>query len=208
MMSVAAFTASANGNLKTLILFLGNNFNFKSKRDVIQHTMKGANLVYRCKFVFFCGYNVFHIAAQRGYVEIVEYLLEYYPDIIYEQNKIQLNAFQLAAENGHTRIVKLFLGINSSLADHHSLYYASQQGHTEIVSLLLKYVNDTCLPCNGTIYWLPSLSLRKQKYITYPIEALNKNSVHFHTIDFLRIDQILSNAILSDDWRLITCESA
>ncbi|VDI41541.1 Hypothetical predicted protein [Mytilus galloprovincialis] len=200
IMSVAAFTASANGNLKTLILFLGNNFNFKSeKRDIIQHTMKGADLVYMCKFVIFCGYNVFHIAAQRGYVEIVEYLLEYYPDIIYELNKIQLNAFQLAAENGHTRIVKLFLGINSSLADHHSLYYASQQGHTKIVSLLLKYVNDTCLPCNGTIYWLPSLSFRKQKYITYPIEALNKNSVHFHTIDFLRIDQILSNAILSDD---------
>ncbi|CAC5364559.1 unnamed protein product [Mytilus coruscus] len=208
-MSTAAFIASANGNLKTLTSFLENKVNFKSKYNFpLEQLMKGADLVHMCKFVFFCGYNVFHIAAQRGYVEIVDYLLNKYPDILYEQNSIQLNAFQLAAENGHIQIVKLFLGINSSLADHHSLYYASQQGHDGIVSLLLDYVNDTCLPCNGTTYWLPTFSTRKQENVTFPIEAMNIKSVYFQTLDFIQFNQMLKNAILSDDWRLITCESA
>ncbi|CAC5364555.1 unnamed protein product [Mytilus coruscus] len=163
-MSNAAFIATSNGNFQTLISFHEIKVNFRSKYNrYLEHSMKGADLVHMCKFVYFCGYNVFHIAAQRGYVEIVEYLLKNYPDLLYEQTSIQLNVFQLAAENGKTKIVKLFLEINSSLADHHSLYYASQQGHDQIVSLLFNYVNDTCLPCNGTIHWLPALSLRKYK---------------------------------------------
>ncbi|CAC5364564.1 ANKRD50 [Mytilus coruscus] len=211
-MSDAAFIASANGNFKTLTSFLENKVNIKSKYNLaLEQLMKGADLVHMCKYVFFCGYNIFHIAAQRGYVEIVNYLLKNYPEILYENNNIQLNAFQLAAENGHTKIVKLFLDINSSLADHYSLYYASQQGHDGIVSLLLNYVNDTCLPCNGTIYWLPTYSIRKQKNVTFPIEALDKRSVYFQNLGFILFDKTfkkLKNAILSDDWRLITCESA
>ncbi|XP_052074097.1 uncharacterized protein LOC127711981 [Mytilus californianus] len=211
-MSNAAFIASSNGNFKTLISFDENKVNFKSKYNlVLEHSMKGADLVYMCKFVFFCGYNVFHIAAQRGYVEIVDYLLNKYPDILYEQNSIHLNAFQLAAENGHTKLVKLFLDIDSSLADQHSLYYASQQGHDEIVSLLLNYVDETCLPCNGTLYWLPTLSFRKQNNVTIQIEALGKNSNYFQNLDLSQLGKMLhdtEHAVLLDDWRLITCESA
>ncbi|CAC5364567.1 unnamed protein product [Mytilus coruscus] len=211
-MSNAAFIASSNGNVKTLISFHENKVNFKSKYNLIlEHTLKGANLVHMCKFVFFCGYNVLHIAAQRGYVEIVDYLLNKYPDILYEQNSIHLNAFQLAAENGQTKLVKLFLEIDSSLADQHSLYYASQQGHDEIVSLLLNYVDDTCLPCNENLYWLPTLSFRKQNNVTIPIETLDKKSNYFQYLDFSQLVQMQQNtkhAVLSDDWRLITCESA
>ncbi|CAG2253635.1 unnamed protein product [Mytilus edulis] len=211
-MSNAAFIASSNGNFKTLISFHEKKVNLKSKYNIyLEHSMKGPELVHMCKFVFFCGYNVFHIAAQRGYVEIVEYLLNKYPDILYEQNSIHLNAFQLAAENGHTNIIELFLDIDLSLADQHSLYYASQQGHGEIVSLLLNYVNETCLPCNGTLYWLPALSFRKQNNITIPIEVLGKNSNNLENLNLSLLGQMLydtEHAVLLDDWRLITCESA
>ncbi|XP_063397251.1 uncharacterized protein LOC134681538 [Mytilus trossulus] len=211
-MSNAAFIASSNGNFKTLISFHEKKVNFKSKYNIyLEHSMKGPELVHMCKFMFFCGYNVFHIAAQRGYVEIVDYLRNKYPDILYEQNSIHLNAFQLAAENGHTKLIELFLDIDLSLADQHSLYYASQHGHGEIVSLLLNYVNETCLPCNGTLYWLPALSFRKQNNITIQIEVLGKNSNHLHNLNLSLLGQMLYNiehAVLLDDWRLITCESA
>ncbi|CAC5364563.1 ANKRD50 [Mytilus coruscus] len=208
-MASAAFISSANGNHKTLRALLENNVYFKSKYNhVVEHTMKGAELVHMCKFVFFCGYSIFQIAAQRGYVEIVDYLLKKYPYMLYEQNSIRLNAFQLAAENGQTNIVKLFLDINSSLADPHSLYYASQQGHDEIVSLLLNYVNDTCLPCNGSMYWLLTLSIRKQIDVTLPVEALDTNSFYFRSLDIIQFDEMRRNIILLDDRRLLTCESA
>ncbi|CAG2226100.1 unnamed protein product [Mytilus edulis] len=200
-MSNAAFIASSNGNFKTLISFHENKVNFKSKYHLnLEHILKGADLVHMCKFVFFCGYNVLHIAAQRGYVKIVDYLLNKYPDILYEQNSIHLNAFQLAAENGHTKLVKRFLEIDSSLADQHSLYYASQQGHDEIVSLLLNYVDDTCLPCNGDLYWLPTLSFRKQNNVTIPIETLYKKPNYFQYVDFSQLVQMQQNKNMQYFW--------
>ncbi|CAG2254864.1 unnamed protein product [Mytilus edulis] len=212
-----AFIAASQGNEMTLkcLLHSGANSAFSVVYDYsaieATHYIRDQNMqfysnisanhdtVTLCKYIFFCGYTLLHIATQNGHNYVAEMLLRQYKALVYLENDMHLNAFHLAVENGHLDIVKLFLHYNNSFADTNSLYKASENGHESILKLLLENGSkDLCLLCNGTFYWLPLLSNRQQQTIKVDkirSDLTNHQDVHMKTFFY-------------DDWRLITCETA
>lgn len=102
---------------------------------------------YICTYVYFCRYSLLHLTAQKGFLKIAKALLEKQISLLYLNNSLGLNAFWLAAEHGHTSIMKLFLKYDSSLAAFYSLYQSALQGEYKAVKLQLGFVNDVCKPC-------------------------------------------------------------
>ena len=136
------------------------------------------------------------IAAQNGHKSVVKMLLDRHKRLAYVENDMHLNAFHVSVENGQFEIMNMFLKMNSSLADIISLYQASKNGYPNIVQTLLSYgVIDECVPCNGTIYWLPLLSNRKQQRA-----EINNIKSEYGTFPV--------KTYFNDDWHLITCETA
>lgn len=94
-----------------------------------------------------CGYDLLHVASQKGHNDIVQYLLKNKAD------KSALSgtsdqAISIAAEYGHIEIMKTLLEHEAQL-DKSCLYYASSRGHNHIVQFLLdKGIKDTCLDCS------------------------------------------------------------
>jgi ankyrin repeat protein len=204
-----SFAAARQGNEESLrcLLDRGANQNFTviletsiNNVDSFQKShdpfYSGHNIVQICKYVFFCGYNILQIAAQNGHQSVVKMLLDRHKRLAYVENDMHLNAFHLAVENGHFEIMNMFLKMNSSLADIISLYQASKNGNKNIVQTLLSYgVIDQCVPFNGTFYWLPLLSNRKQQRA-----KINNVRTEYGTVSI--------KTYFYDDWRLITCETA
>ncbi|CAC5384594.1 unnamed protein product [Mytilus coruscus] len=108
---------------------------------------------------------------------------------------MNLTAFELAAENGHTETAAYLLLKNNSFANLLSLHHASDNGHSKIVKLLLQYgVKDTCLLCNGCIYWIPEAhGIMQQNFINIIVYT---NLTKEERYSFY------------DDWYLITCDTA
>ena len=204
-----SFVAARQGNEESLkcLLDRGANPNFTVILETSIHNVdsfqkshhlfySGHNSVQVCKYVYFCGYNILQIAAQNGHKRVVKMLLDRHMRLAYVENDMHLNAFHLAVENGHFEIMNMFLKMNSSLADIISLYQASKNGYQHIVQTLLSYgVIDQCVPCNGTIYWLPLFSNRKQQG-----DKINNLKTEYGTFPV--------KTYFYDDWRLITCETA
>ncbi|CAC5377782.1 unnamed protein product [Mytilus coruscus] len=212
-----AFIAASQGNEKTLrcLLRSGANSTFSVVYDyssiestyyvrdqnmqLYSNVSANHDIVKLCKYIYFCGYTLLHIAAQNGHKYVAEIFLRQYKNLVYSEKDMHLNAFHLAVENGHLDIVKILLNYNKSFADTHSLYKASEKGHEQILKLLLENGSkDVCLLCNGTFYWLPLLSNRQQQTIKFDkirSELTNHQDVYIKTFFY-------------DDWRLITCETA
>ncbi|VDI10522.1 Hypothetical predicted protein [Mytilus galloprovincialis] len=211
-----AFIAASQGNEKTLkcLLHNGANHSFSvvhnyssiidssyNNQTTHIHTSISAShdIVQMCKYVYFCGYNVFHVAVQNGHQYVVEMILRQYRSLIHTETDMHLNAFHLAVENGHFGIVKLLLNDNKGFSDTYSLYKASEKGYEQILKLLLGTGSkDECLPCTGKFYWLPLLSNRQQQTIKY-----NKirSELTYHQDVYIK-------TFFYDDWRLITCDTA
>ncbi|CAG2252919.1 unnamed protein product [Mytilus edulis] len=153
ILSEAVFIAVQYGNEKSLLALLDH------ESDIMFTYLNASlsfdlvfNVRYRtiCNYELFCGYNMLHIAAQRGYIKIVKELLRRHVKLLYQHTTMQMNAFHLAAENGHVHVLREFLKFNSSLADSHSLYLACENGHVRVVVLLLNYVKKSVCRVTST----------------------------------------------------------
>ncbi|XP_071177854.1 protein TANC2-like [Mytilus edulis] len=192
----AAFIAASHGNEQALKCLLDYGadpyfqvpFPYTIKRRFL------TDIVHKCKYIYFCGYNILHIASQNGHIQVVQMLVERFNDfILFTRNDMNLTAFDLAAENGHIAIATYLLNKNNSFANFISLHHAAENGHSSIVNLLLQYgLKDNCVPCNGSIFWIPSSHGRIQQ--DYRIKYANLINVKY--ISFY------------DDWYLITCDTA
>ncbi|CAG2189082.1 unnamed protein product [Mytilus edulis] len=196
----AAFIAAYNGNEHALKCLLDNGADpyFKVYFSYTMNRRFESDILQKCKYMYFCGYNILHIASQNGHIHSVKMLVERFNDeIMSTRNDMNLTAFEIAAENGHTEIVAYMLHRTSS-ASLISLHHAAENGHSNIVLLLLKYgVMDTCLPCNGSLYWIPDTHNRMQQ--DFKIKTI------FYRFENSSMEEIYS---FYDDWYLLTCDTA
>jgi len=108
--------------------------------------------VSRSKSKFF-GASMIHAAAQGGHVHVVRYLLHNNASVS-TLNGVHLTAIQLAAENGHLEVVRI-LHEAGTTADQTALHHAAANNRLGVVDFLLNIgVQDECLRCNGSFYWL------------------------------------------------------
>ncbi|VDI83508.1 Hypothetical predicted protein [Mytilus galloprovincialis] len=196
----AAFIAALHGNEHALrcLLDYGADPYFKVAFSYTNIRRFGTDLVHKCKSIYFCGYNILHIASQNGHIQTVEMLVERYNDkIMSTRNSMNLTAFELAAENGHTVITTYLLNKKTSFANLLSLHHAAENGHSSIVKVLLENgVKDTCLLCNDSIYWIPDMHGRVQQDFEIKNIVMYKNMTMEEKYKFY------------DDWYLITCDTA
>jgi len=108
------------------------------------------------KLLLCCGANVnaqtgngittLHIATEKGYVKVVEALLEHNADVN-STIKYDITPLHIAARKGHLEVVEVLLkfGANTSSQDEYgrtALHIASKEGHEQIVIALLKHGSD------------------------------------------------------------------
>ena len=105
----------------------------------------------------FFGASLLHAAAHGGHIHVVRFLLDNNPSIL-AVNSAHQTAIQLAAENGHVKVVKALYEAGA-VADQTALHHAAANNRLEVVKLLLKAgVKDKCLRCDGSFYWLETKS--------------------------------------------------
>ncbi|XP_063446984.1 protein TANC2-like [Mytilus trossulus] len=170
-LSHSAFIAIANEHEESFRACLENGANISYIYEPIFRSATG-DYTYICKYVYFCKYSLLHLTAQKGYLKIAESLLEKQISLLYLYNSLGLNAFQLAAEHGHTSIMELFLNYNSSLVDFYSLYLSAQHGEYRAVKLQLGYVGDVCRPC--VLY--PYMLNMYRSWVQYHSDVTSKTS--------------------------------
>lgn len=146
VLSSIAFSTSVYGNEKFFIALLENGASFAYQHIVVFEVIPH-NIVCICRYIYHCGYNYLHVAAQHGNMKIVEYLLEKESSLINVKTSPNRNAFQIAAENGHTAVLRIMLPFNNSLADYYSFYHSALLGEHQAVKLLSKYIKDQCETC-------------------------------------------------------------
>ena len=89
------------------------------------------------------GYSALMCAAENGYLDIVQYLLDHKCDLFARAMGQQDSALTLAAKNGHTEVIDALLNRGISV-DHTlwcnqtSLYHAASNGKVEAVKRLLR----------------------------------------------------------------------
>lgn len=154
----APFIAALNGNDESLKAFLSIGINISQKIEVIHHSLYTFNstfLVYICKYYFFCGYSMLHIASQNGHIDVVELIIKKQRSLIYQTNDMILKPIHLAAESGFYGVFEILYNFDKKQGDVLSLHHAAEQGNYKIVNLLLRVgLRDECLPCNGSLYWI------------------------------------------------------
>lgn len=109
----AAFIAASYGNEQALInkclLDYGADPYLKVLFSYTQNRRLLTDIVHKCKYVYFCGYNILHIASQNGHILVVKMLVERFNDVmLLTRNDMNLTAFDLAAENGHFEIAAVY----------------------------------------------------------------------------------------------------
>lgn len=195
--SPASYIAAAYGNAKSLGALFENGADktFARSSFPIRSLSQELDLIYTCKYEAHWGYSLFNIASQNGHEKVVKLLIQKNVDLLHE-NAIGLNSFHLAAEHGHYRILKLLISFKASLwtpSLNHSLYLAAKNGHATVVEYLLSLgAVDHCLPCNGSLYWIPNGKGRLQ----------SKGAREFY------YDLDDKDYVLQDDQRLVFCETA
>ena len=98
-----------------------------------------------------------HAAAKRGHVKVVRFLLANNAEIS-TLNDVNLTPIQLAAENGHLEVVKI-LHHAGSVADQTALHHAATNNRLKVVDFLLNVgVQDECVKCDGSFYWLEQMA--------------------------------------------------
>lgn len=111
-----------------------------------EYAVKNLKDVEECKRQM-CGYDLLHVASQKGYDSIVRYLITHNVNIS-SLSGTHDQATRLAAEYGHIQTMKTLLDRGVQL-DATCLYYASSRGHTHVVEFILsKSIKDNCLDCS------------------------------------------------------------
>ena len=179
-----AFVAAINGRAENVAYLLskGANIEHRTKAPPPRNYVWGDPIA-RSKTSFWNS-TMMHAAASGGHNDIVRLLLTKNSSFT-KVNGVNLTAIQLAAENGHLKVVQV-LHKHGAQLDHLSLQYAAFKGHANVVAYLLKFgVEDICMRCDGSFYWL-------QNRTRYQAASLDHSN----------------NAVLSDDKFKIFCQSA
>ncbi len=91
---------------------------------------------FRAKIPADCGHFALDLAAHKGYIDIVKFLLQSGMDPSYDNNLILCSA----AENGHTEVVKILLAdkrVNPFDRVNGAMYSAIVNGHEDIVHIFM-----------------------------------------------------------------------
>ena len=178
-----AFVAAMNGLAKNVNFLIseGANIEHRTKPPPTPSSVWG-DLIERSKTAFWNS-SMIHAAASGGHSDVVQLLLKRNASFV-DVNGINLTAIQLAAEKGHLKVVQLLFEQGAWL-DHLSLQHAAYGGHADVVAFLLNIgVDDKCMRCDGSFYWLKN----QTRYQVRPFHA--------------------EGYILSDDRFKILCQSA
>ncbi len=94
-----------------------------------------------------------HVAAKKGHLEIVEYLIDKGIDINARGGTFDASALNLAAGEGHLEIVKYLIEhseeLDVSLAKRNPLFGAIYGGHKEVVEFLVEKGIDISIKYTG-----------------------------------------------------------
>ncbi|MEI4804073.1 ankyrin repeat domain-containing protein [Bacillus sp. FJAT-51639] len=94
-----------------------------------------------------------HVAAKKGHLEIVKYLIEKGIDIDAKGGTFDASALNLAAGAGHLEIVKYLIEagaeLDVSLAKRNPLFGAIYDGHKEVVEFLVEKGIDISIRYTG-----------------------------------------------------------
>ena len=150
--------------------------------------------------------TMMHAAAQSGHSNVVQFLLEE-GAFVSIRNGVHLTPLHLAAEGGHLAVVKL-LHEAGAIPDQTALHHAAANNRIEVVKYLLQVgVEDSCVRCDGSFYWLSGMrrwSGNDMAKIFCPLKAdLNESS-----IDPSQCSCECDFGKMFDDRHLIRCESA
>ena len=179
-----AFVAAMNGLTENVdyLLSKGANIEHRTKAPPPPSYVWG-DPIERSKTSFWNS-TMMHAAASGGHSSIIRLLLTKNASFT-KVNGVNLTAIQLAAQNGHLEVVKV-LHKHGAQLDHLSLQYAAFKGHANVVAYLLNFsVEDICMRCNGSFYWLQ-----------------NRTRYQAASLDYSH------DAVLSDDKFKIFCQSA
>lgn len=193
-----AFLAAEHGLLDNLVFIMrkGVNVNHKTKSLTSPDFNYGygfADVVLESKSKFRSS-TMLHAAAHGGHLNVVHFLLSKGASIS-TLNDVHQTALQAAAENGHLEVVKA-LHEAGGVPDQTALFQAAAKNRLDVVKYLLKMgVEDKCLRCDGSFYWLEG-ETRLQTQIT-----LFEMNVLFDILEPLYSE-------LFDDKHLIFCQTA
>ena len=168
----------------------------------------------------FWGTTMLHAAAHGDHLEVVTFLLDN-GAFISTVNDVHLTALQIAAENGHFRVVKALYEAGA-VADQTALHHAAANNRLEVVKYLLQIgVKDKCMRCDGSFYWLKTEKHRLQSKAVvttthFPIKEhcqvggkINVTAFRYDScFDYENITNFKFAGELFDDRHLIFCETA
>ncbi|KAL3889829.1 hypothetical protein ACJMK2_002156 [Sinanodonta woodiana] len=207
-----AFVAAGKGNKDTLQALLdgGADISFRRQLPHLSGSLKDAVLITKTRT--FWGYGLLDIAAQHGQVDTAILLLSRNISLAYVMNEMNVQPHHLACEFGHIAMLDVFIKFGVHVADQRCLYYAASNGHKLIVQkLLILNVNDSCVPCNGSIYWVNMNENRLQaEHLTLDTSITHDNlnrSVHISNY-MLHVSILNPKRKPFDDWWTISCETA
>ena len=148
-----AFVAAINGRAENVNYLLSKGAYIEHRtRAPLSPSFLWGDLIERSKTSFWNS-TMMHAAAWGGHSDVVQLLLRKNASFT-DVNGVNVTAIQLAAQNGHLEVVQL-LHERKAQIDHLSLQYAAFGGHANVVAYLLKFgVEDICMRCDGSFYWL------------------------------------------------------
>lgn len=153
-----SFISALHGNDESLKAFLEMGFNVSQKVEMNLNSFylfDSKLLINVCKYFYYCGYSLLHIASQNGHTDVVKLIIQKKRSLMYQINDMNLKPIHLAAEHGHYDVFKFLYEQDKKHADFLSLHHAAEKGNAKVVHLLLnRGVRDYCLPCNGSLYWI------------------------------------------------------
>ena len=181
-----AFVAAMNGRAENVAFLLskGANIEHRTKAPPPPSYVWG-DPIERSKTSFWNS-TMMNAAASGGHIEVVRLLLRNNASFM-DVNGVDLTTIQLGAQNGYLEVVQL-LHKHGAQLNHLSLQYAAFEGHANvaIVAYLLKFgIEDICMRCDGSFYWLQ-----------------NRTRYQAVRLDYSR------DAVLLDDKLKIFCQSA
>lgn len=224
-----AFLAAEHGLVDNLALMVrrGAKVNRKTKSITSIYKMENKDTsdelstpVLQSKSKFW-GSTMLHAAAHAGHLEVVTFLINN-GAFISTVNDVHLTALQIAAENGHLRVVKA-LSEAGAVADQTALHHAAANNRLEVVKYLLQIgVKDKCMRCDGSFYWLKKEKHRLQSQVVVSSISIHiKKHCRVHgeiTLEALKDDSCYEHENISeptinvgelfDDRHLIFCETA
>lgn len=148
--------AAMSGNITIIELLLNNGLILKNKKENISLLMwaviydnlksvkyliqKGMDIKEKDKN----GWNPFMFACAKGYMDIIEYTLKIYPDILIEKSKNNETALIIAADNEKTEVVNYLLSKGICVKEKNSDNYTALEiailrNNFEICELIINF---------------------------------------------------------------------